>query len=160
MSDLFRQRQRNSMREAVPSSRRVGWFAPTRLIAAVAAVVLFATACSSSGAPAPTGGGRPAPNLITEEEIAKSSVQNALEAVQKLRPAMLKRPTVASANAQSKGELVVYVDNTRYGSGAVENLRQIPASSIAAVRYFSASESQMKWGSNHPGGVIEVLTKR
>jgi len=52
------------------------------------------------------------------------------------------------------------VDNTRYGSGAVENLRQIPASSIAAVRYFSASESQMKWGSNHPGGVIEVLTKR
>lgn len=148
------------MRRAVPSWRRGGWFAPTRLIAAVAAVALFATACSSSGAPAPSGGGRPAPNLITEDEIAKASVQNALEAVQKLRPAMLKRPTVASANAQSKGELVVYVDNTRFGSGAVENLRQIPASTIAAVRYFSASESQMKWGSNHPGGVIEVLTKR
>ena len=160
MSDLFRQRQRNSVREAVPSSRRVGWFAPARLIAAVTAVALFATACSSSGAPAPNNSARPAPNLITEEEIAKSSVQNALEAVQKLRPAMLKRPSVASANAQSKGELVVYVDNTRYGSGAVDNLRQIPASSIAAVRYFSASESQMKWGSNHPGGVIEVLTKR
>ena len=160
MSDLFRQRQRNTMRRAVPSLRRGGWFAPTRLIAAVAAVALVAIACSSSGAPAPRGGGRSAPNLITEDEIAKASVQNALEAVQKLRPAMLKRPTVASANAQSKGELVIYVDNTRFGSGAVENLRQIPASTIAAVRYFSASESQMKWGSNHPGGVIEVLTKR
>jgi len=148
------------MRRAVPSLRRGGWFAPSRLVAAVAAVAWFATACSSSGAPAPSGGGRPAPNLITAAEIEKSSVQNALEAVQKLRPAMLKRPTVASANAQSKGELVVYVDNTRYGSGAVENLRQIPASTIAAVRYFTASESQMKWGSNHPGGVIEVLTKR
>jgi len=160
MSDLFRRRQQNTMRRALPSLRRGGWFAPTHLIAAVAAVAWFATACSSSGAPAPSTGGRPAPNLITADEIAKSSVQNALEAVQKLRPAMLKRPTVASANGQSKGELVVYVDNTRYGSGAVENLRQIPSSTIAAVRYFSASESQMKWGSNHPGGVIEVLTKR
>ena len=160
MSDLFRQRQRNTMRRTVPSLRRGGWFAPTRLIAAVAAVALVATACSSSGAPAPRGGGRSAPNLITEDEIAKASVQNALEAVQKLRPAMLKRPTVASANAQSKGELGIYDDPTRCGCGAVENLRQLPASTIAAVRYFSASESQMKWGSNHPGGVIEVLTKR
>ena len=160
MRDLFRQRQRHTMRRAVPSLRHGGWFAPARLIAAVAAAGLFATACSSSGTPAPSTGGRPAPNLSTQDEIAKASVQNALEVVQKLRPAMLKRPTVASANAQSKGELVVYVDNTRFGSGAVENLRQIPASTIAAVRYFSASESQMKWGSNHPGGVIEVLTKR
>ena len=104
--------------------------------------------------------GRPAPNLITADEIAKSSVQNALEAVQKLRPAMLKRPTVVSTNGQSKGDLVVYVDNTRYGTGAVENLRQIPAPTSAAVRYFSASESQLKQGSNLPGGVIEVLTKR
>ena len=161
MRDLFRQRQRHTMRRrALPSLCRGGWFAPAHLIAAVTSVALLATACSSSGAPAPSTGGRPAPNLITEAEIAKASVQNALEVVQKLRPAMLKRPTVASANAQSKGELVVYVDNTRFGSGAVENLRQIPASTIAAVRYFSASESQMKWGSNHPGGVIEVLTKR
>jgi hypothetical protein len=98
------------------------------------------------------------PNLITADEISKTSVQNALEAVQKLRPAMLKRATMSSANAQSRGEIVIYVDNTRYG--AVDNLRQIPSSSIAVVRYFSASESQLKWGSGHPGGVIEVVTKR
>jgi hypothetical protein len=65
---------------------------------------------------------------------------------------------MSSANAQSRGEIVIYVDNTRYG--AVDNLRQIPSSSIAVVRYFSASESQLKWGSGHPGGVIEVVTKR
>ena len=101
---------------------------------------------------------KPGPNLITADEIAKVNVQTALDAVQKLRPAMLRRSNIASANAQASGELIVYVDNTRYGP--VENLRSIPASSIAAVRYYSASESQMKWGSNHPGGVIEVLTKR
>jgi hypothetical protein len=121
-------------------------------------VAVIVAACSSSPTPAPSSAARTSPNIISAEEISRASVQNALEAVQKLRPAMLRRPQVASANGQSKGELVVYVDNSRYGP--VENLSQIPASSIAAVRYFSPSESQMKWGSNHPGGVIEVLTKR
>jgi outer membrane cobalamin receptor len=50
------------------------------------------------------------------------------------------------------------MDNTRVGN--VEQLRQISVSSISAVRYFSASEAQTKWGSGHAGGVIEVLTKR
>ena len=120
-------------------------------------LVLGVAACSSSTLARP-GASRSAPNLITADEISKASVQNALEAVQKLRPAMLRRSTVSSANAQSRGEIVIYIDNTRYG--AVDNLRQIPASSIALVRYFSASESQLKWGSGHPSGVIEVVTKR
>ena len=142
-------------------SRRSGrWTlgsAPRRRGAALLLAVVV-SACASSGTPAPAGTSRSGPNLITAEEISRVSVQNALEAVQKLRPAMLRRPNVASQNAQSSGELVVYVDNTRYGP--TENLRQIPASSIASLRYYTASESQMKWGSNHPGGVIEVITKR
>ena len=150
-------RRRSSTSSTIALERR-GCLVLTRVICAAAMVALSAAACSSSGSAAASGTPRAAPNLITAEEISKSSVQNALEAVQKLRPAMLRRPNVASANAQSKGELVVYVDNTRYGP--VENLRQIPASSISALRYYSASEAQMKWGSNHPGGVIEVLTKR
>ena len=137
---------------------RYGFAVSARAIVTTTVVALIATACSSSSTPAPSGAAKSSPNVITADEISHVSVQNALEAVQKLRPAMLRRPQVASANGQSKGELVIYVDNTRYGS--VENLTQIPASTIAAVRYFSPSESQMKWGSNHPGGVIEVLTKR
>jgi hypothetical protein len=86
------------------------------------------------------------------------TVVNAYEAVQKLRPAMLRQRQVASANAQSMGELVVYVDNNRYGDA--ESLRSISASSIAVLRYYSASEAQTKWGSGHPGGAIEVVTKR
>lgn len=128
-----------------------------RLLCALASSVVVATACSSSTSSA-SGSTRSSPNVITADEISKASVQNAFEAVYKLRPTMLGRPTMASANAQSRGEIVVYIDNTRYGP--VDNLRQIPASSIALVRYFSASESQMKWGSGHPSGVIEVVTKR
>ena len=119
---------------------------------------IASTAACSSGTAAASGMPRTSPNLITADEISKASVQNALEAVQKLRPTLLRRSNVASANAQSKGEIVIYVDNSRYGG--VDNLRQIPASSIALVRYFNASESQLKWGSGHPSGVIEVVTKR
>ena len=139
------------------SRRSVSSFA--HRVVALAATVIAAglAACSSStlGSEMKATSG---PNLITAEEISKASVQNALEAVQKLRPAMLRRTQAASANAQSRGEIVAYIDNNRYGP--VEQLRQIPASSIFAVRYFSASESQLKWGSGHPSGVIEVITKR
>jgi hypothetical protein len=121
-------------------------------------LLLTVVACSSSSTLGRESTPSPSPNLITANEISKTSVQNALEAVQKLRPAMLRRATISSANAQSRGDIVIYVDNTRYG--AVDTLRQIPSSSIAVVRYFSASESQLKWGSGHPGGVIEVVTKR
>jgi hypothetical protein len=148
-------RSRQSRRDARPLSRALS---PARLICTAAFVVFAATACASSSSAPASGGAKSAPNLITADEIAKVNVQTAFDAVQKLRPTMLRRPSATSTNAQANGELVVYVDNTRFGP--VENLRSIPANTVAAVRYYSASESQMKWGSNHPGGVIEVLTKR
>ena len=129
-----------------------------RRCAGTSLVVLSVIACSSSSSLDRQAKPTPSPNLITAEEISRTSAQNAMEAIQKLRPAMLRRAQISSANAQSRGDIVIYIDNTRYG--AVDHLRQIPASSIGVVRYFSASESQLKWGSGHPGGVIEVVTKR
>ena len=137
--------------------RSVSSFA-RRFVALSATVISTGLAACSSSTLGREMKATSGPNLITEQEISKASVQNALEAVQKLRPGMLRRTQAASANAQSRGEIVVYIDNNRYGP--VEQLRQIPASSIFAVRYFSASESQLKWGSGHPSGVIEVITKR
>ena len=144
------------------------------------AIVFSVTACASSkssGAAATstmtTGAPKSSPNLITSDEIGRINVQNAFEAIQKLRPAMLRQRQVASANGQggmaqnapavtgtgvSSGQVVVYMDGTRLGD--VEQLRQISVGSISSVRYFSASEAQTKWGSGHPGGAIEVITKR
>ena len=149
-------------------------------VVVAAAVALGATACassSSSSAPAAassaSGGVKPSATFITAEEIERVHVQNGYEAVQKLRPALLRQRQVASANGQggvskdappitgtnvSAGDLIVYVDGTRIG--AVDQLREISASSIATMRYYSPSEAQMKWGSGHPGGVIEVISKR
>ena len=142
-------------------------------LASAAAISLNAAACSAPAASGTSSGPKPGPNLITADEIARVNVQTAYEAVQKLRPAMLRQRQVASANGQggvaekapritgtgvASGAVVVYLDNTRLGDA--EQLRSIAASSIGAVRYFSASEAQTKWGSGHPGGAIEVLSKR
>jgi hypothetical protein len=135
--------------------RRVG--ARLQVVCVATIVVLCATACSSSSS-GTTGGPKPGPNLITADEIARVNVQNVYEVVQKLRPSMLRPRQAATANAQAKGELIVYMDNHRLGN--VEQLRQISSSSVAALRYYSAAEAQTKWGSGHPGGVIEILTKR
>jgi hypothetical protein len=166
------------------SSRRLtSAGAPLALLSA--AIITLGTACASTPSAKPaaspatppasavSNGPKPSPNLITADEIARVNAQNAYEAVQKLRPAMLRPRQVASANGQggvsqgspaksgtatTSGELVVYVDGTRLGD--IGQLRGIPAFSIASMRYYSASEAQMKWGSGHPGGVIEVTSKR
>lgn len=138
----------------------------------VAVALLGAGACGTSTSSA-GGAPKPASNIITADEIAKVNVQNVYEAIQKLRPSMFRQRQVASANGQggvaadapartgsavTSGEVVVYADGTRLGP--LENLRQIAASSVASVRYYSASEAQLKWGSGHQGGAIEVITKR
>jgi hypothetical protein len=130
--------------------------------------LLASAACASSGsgstASTNTSGGaaakpsRGAPNLITADEIAHASAQNAYDVIQKLRPTMFRPTQISSANAQANGELVIYVDNNRYGD--ITSLRQITASSIASIRAFTSSEAQMRWGPGHPSGAIEVVTKR
>ena len=152
---------------------------PGALLALVAAAViaLGTAACASSSSKqgagaATTSGPKSSATFITADEIERVHVQNGYDAVKKLRPAMLSQRQVASANGQggiskdappitgtnvSAGQVIVYVDGTRLGD--IDQLRQISASSIATMRYYSASEAQLKWGSGHPGGVIEVISK-
>jgi len=163
------------------SHRRFAFVARGRLggvpLAVVAAAVLTlgSMGCASSSSPATasaSSGPKPSSTLITADEIARVSVVNGYEAVEKLRPALLSQRQIASLLGQggmgkgapptkgtdvAAGQVVVYMDGTRLGD--VEQLRGITASSIATLRYYSASEAQLKWGSNHPGGAIEVISK-
>ena len=160
------------------TSRRVLGTATSFALVSAAMFALGAAGCASSKSSASSAGGGPKPtaNLITADEISHVTVQNAYEVVQKLRPSMLRQRQLASVNGQggvgqdgakapvvtgsgvTSGEVVVYMDGTRLGDA--DQLRGISASSIAFVRYYTASEAQTKWGSGHPGGAIEVTTKR
>ena len=94
---------------------------------------------------------RGAANLITEAEINASTVQNALEAVQNLRPAMM-RPRPGG------GPVMLYLDNVKMMDLNV--LSTVPAGRIKEIRYINAQDATTRWGTGHASGVILVTTKR
>lgn len=52
----------------------------------------------------------------------------------------------------------VYVDNSYYGN--VNTLRTIAASELGGIRFYQGYDAQLKFGSGHMGGVIQLITKR
>ena len=126
----------------------------------VCALGLVLVACGGGGsgtASQPTTPPRTArgpADLITEAEInAGTSYQNALEAVQYLRPQML-RPR-AGAGAQA---VVLYVDDVRMND--MNGLTTVPANRVREIRFINARDATTRWGTGHDSGVILVTTKR
>ncbi|MCC6927695.1 MAG: hypothetical protein IT359_01780 [Gemmatimonadaceae bacterium] len=110
-----------------------------------------------------SGGGRSAAegrqsDVIFRSEIAKTSALNAYEAVRLLRPAFLagRGPTTLLRTRAGSSTPVVYLDNQRFGDTSA--LQNIPVAGIIEIRLIGSAQAQMKWGSDHPAGVIHVLT--
>lgn len=121
-------------------------FAARPLVALAAAAVL-ALGCASAGGG--TGSTRGSRDVLTQEQLADASVSTAFEAVQRLRSSWL-RPRGA-------GTLWVYVDGVRAGN--VDHLRTMSTSGIIEIRYVSATDATMRWGTGHTAGAIEVITR-
>ena len=97
-------------------------------------------------------------NLITQAEIEYANVNTAHEAIQRLRPRMLQRRMGTPTDKGEQSELLVYVDEARYGS--VDQLASISASTIKEIRFFSPADATTKWGTGHAEGVIQVIMKK
>lgn len=127
----------------------------------IPAIVMMVAAmgCASSGA-APTRN----QNVITTEEIAKSSATNAYDLIQRLRPNFLRTRGAVHGAPGSNGstniesvDLVVYLNENRLGGS--DQLRQISTTDIREVRYFSASDATTKWGTGHTAGAIQIVSR-
>jgi hypothetical protein len=133
----------------------------------VCALGLVFAACGGggSGSPSqPSTAARPArgtANIITEAEINTGAYQNALEAVQNLRPAML-IPRGVGGNETGTNvasiPIVVYQDDVRLGE--LTNLQNIPANRIKEIRFLNARDATTRYGTGHTSGAIVVTTKR
>ena len=129
------------------------------LIAAL--VVAAVPGCASSG----TGTGasqqssrRGSSDRITQEELATIDVQNALQAVQRLRPSFLQnRGGASSSITQGPQDVVVYVDQTRMGGP--NSLAQIPISDVKEIQHLSGTDATQRYGTGHGSGVILVIRK-
>src|SRR5678815_4575757 len=121
-----------------------------------AAVVLLAgsLACAS----APTNGGGANLQIITEQEIERTTAKNALEVVRKLRPNYLVSRGQVTINApQGRTTPNVYLNGQFLG--ATEMLATIPVSQIEEIRLYHAGEVPPQWEQNNPSGLIAVKTK-
>ena len=142
---------------------------PIRFVLPLAAAVV--TACASAG----SGSGRapsttasisplsPTSRVIDGERIARSGVQNALDAIRTLIPTARMNP-VASATlpglnsrVTGRGTLRVLVDG--HVIGDVESLRMIPANEVLAIHVLSAADATIRFGSQYDGGAIVVQTR-
>lgn len=94
--------------------------------------------------------------LITTAEIDASGYSTAFEVVEALRPQWLRLRGRTSFNARES--VKVYLDDSLLGEP--EQLRQITARSIAAIRFMDGNEATTRWGLDHGHGAIIVQTRR
>ncbi len=92
-------------------------------------------------------------NVITAEEIAQSSANNAYDAVRALRPSWF-----VARGASGRAAIIPYVDGIRLET--LEDLRNIEADRIKECRFLDANDATTRYGTGHPAGAIEVTTKR
>jgi outer membrane cobalamin receptor len=139
----------------------------SRSLLIVAAVVIAGVpGCASS--PAASGAtqqsassssrSRGSRDVITQEELAKVDVQNALDAVRRLRPSYLQtHGGLSSSITQGPQDVVVYVDNTRMGGPGT--LAQIPITDVKEIQYLNGPDATQRYGTGHGSGAIIVIRK-
>lgn len=128
-----------------------GSFRMGRACGAGLTIALLACSVASQG-PARGSG-----NVITREELDRQPAGNAYDAVQRLRPQWLSRPTAATLQPGGN-PVMVYVDRRQFGT--LESLRGLGTDQIEQIEFVSARDATTRYGTGHPSGVIEVTTRR
>jgi hypothetical protein len=132
----------------------------TGLLAGLALAACASTGSGVSGSSGP----RSDPNLITASELAGANATNVYDAIQLLRPAMLRPRLAAAASSISAGQtgndqyvVHVYVDQTLLGD--LSALHNVSLATVHEIRYLDPSQAMQRFGSGNPAGVILLLTR-
>jgi hypothetical protein len=121
-------------------------------------LVLFSLALLGCSAATHEGAQTGARDLITQEELDRIARTNAYEAVRNLRPAWLRDRGQMSFQDASAGQVIVYLDNNRFG--AVDMLRQISVADVSSIRFLSPIDAGARFGMGHAGGAILVTSRQ
>ncbi len=123
------------------------------LFASLMASITLA-ACASSGGGGGSDSPRRDPNLISAEELAEYGTYTAMDVIRRLRPRWLRSRGTSSSGTISPQ---VIVDGARMGS--IDSLRSVSVADVQSLRFLSASDATMRFGTNFPGGAIEVTSR-
>jgi hypothetical protein len=90
-------------------------------------------------------------DVLTAEEIARTSTTNLFETIRSLRPRFL----TSRSSAQTMP--VVYLDDIRLGSPS--ELRWIPPAFVGEVRFLNGIDATTRYGMGHGEGAILVYSQ-
>ena len=121
------------------------------------------------GCARPSSVSRPEPQGVNLHEITRHEIEaeaarfaTVYDMVRTLRPTMLTRGLIRTAQSRSttwasSAETRVYLDGLRYGG--VESLRTISAVDVVEVRWMSAVDATIHYGTGNPVGAIAVTSR-
>jgi len=95
-------------------------------------------------------------NLLTPEDWAGRSEDNAYALIRTLRPAWLRGARGATSNGEQAG-VVIYRDGAKLGGES--ELRGIATVQIREIRYFDAIAATQRFGVDHSAGAIVITTQ-
>jgi hypothetical protein len=119
----------------------------------VLATILVLAGC---GLPAP-GSGPSSRDVITQEDIEKSSAYTAYELVERLQPHWLTSRGNVSITDDSATIPSVFLGGVQVGN--VEYLRGVLVQDVAELRFYAPGEAAARFGMGHQRGVIVLTLK-
>ena len=131
---------------------------------AAAAATLACGASSGGGGVVPSGSAAPAPrtdrSVITADDLRASRETSLYNAIQRLRPDWLRTRGATSlgggTTSQGSDAINVYMDQQRLGT--VEVLKSMALTAASSLRFYSAADAQMRFGTGNPNGAIQIVT--
>jgi hypothetical protein len=96
-------------------------------------------------------------SVVSLPEIQSVRAESALDLVRKTRPNFLASRGVTTVLGNSSNYPTVYLDGIRYGS--INSLQDIPASSVAEIRLYTAGQSA-PFGMGNVSGVLSIRSRR
>lgn len=131
----------------------------------VAAAAGLACASGSGGGVVPSGTAAAPGNsnraVITGEELSGTHETSLYDAVQRLRPDWLRTrgpSSLAAGMAGNPGPDAVNVYQDAQKLGSVEVLRSMSLVRATSLRYYTAAEAQLRFGTGNPNGVIQIVS--
>ena len=124
--------------------------------AMVGALLLMLADCARPLSTSLAGHSSPPVNrtVLLLDEIRASGSATAYDVVETLRPMwLLKRGTQSFFFDK---DVIVYLDAARMGDRTA--LREIPAMTVASMRFLDAKDANFRFGQGHPYGAIIVST--
>lgn len=121
-------------------------------------------ACASGGASSAEPSTSSSRYVITQSELPTTGTETAYDAIMRLRPEFLRvRPAQSynlQPNAGASGPApapALVVNGQR--AGDISDLRQIAATALKSVRYYTIEQAKRKFGMQYDGGAIEIEYK-